>query len=399
MSKKYIIKKGDTLTKISQRFYGTPQKYMDIFNASNFKSGNPNIIQIGEIAFLPEIVDDKIVKINTVNNNEVVIKIEDRIFIGWQADIISLSMLEFADTFSFSFPFDGVVEEFLTPYIYPKIQIYIGEDLILTGQIEYIGISTSSNEVLINIQGSSKAGLSLNSQLDIVKEYNNQALSKIAQEVFVRYGIQIIAEEDVIIQKANFKQNDTLHSFLTNYVVENALLLYSLPTGEVILTKVNLDKQALQTLKLGDGQVQKITTSFDGREMFSSFKILSQSLLGDSKKSVIKNSFIDIYKPSVKMRDYVVNIELTNKSEYLSSFAKANKIQVTLIGWRKKDGSLWKKNENVIIDSPMNNIIRPTKFLIVHVKFIINSNKQFTVIDCVMPEAYSQEDIKEVFWK
>ena len=46
---KYIVKKGDTLKQISHRFYGTPAKYLDIFNASNFKSKNPNKIYSGEV--------------------------------------------------------------------------------------------------------------------------------------------------------------------------------------------------------------------------------------------------------------------------------------------------------------------------------------------------------------
>lgn len=49
----YTIVSGDTLWAVSERFYGTGTRYMEIFNASNFRSGNPNLIYPGEIAVIP----------------------------------------------------------------------------------------------------------------------------------------------------------------------------------------------------------------------------------------------------------------------------------------------------------------------------------------------------------
>ena len=184
MSKKYIIQKGDTLSRISQRFYGTPCKYMDIFNSSNFKSGNPDLIYPGEIAYIPEIKTEKPIKYNFTNifPDEVIVVVNGEVFYGWQANAITLSMLEFADKFSFSFPWDETLREFLVPYTYPEIQIYIGNDLIISGQIELMRISATADTSTINIQGRSKIGLALGSQLDLVQQYNNQQLSIIAQE-------------------------------------------------------------------------------------------------------------------------------------------------------------------------------------------------------------------------
>lgn len=49
----YTIQPGDTLWGVAQMFYGDGTRYMDIFNASNFSSGNPNLIFPGEIAVIP----------------------------------------------------------------------------------------------------------------------------------------------------------------------------------------------------------------------------------------------------------------------------------------------------------------------------------------------------------
>lgn len=49
----HVVVPGDTLWDISGAYLGDPTRYMEIFNASNFRSGNPNLIFPGEIAVIP----------------------------------------------------------------------------------------------------------------------------------------------------------------------------------------------------------------------------------------------------------------------------------------------------------------------------------------------------------
>lgn len=49
----HTVVPGDTLWGIAQTYYGDGTRYMEIFNASNFRSGNPNLIFPGEIAVIP----------------------------------------------------------------------------------------------------------------------------------------------------------------------------------------------------------------------------------------------------------------------------------------------------------------------------------------------------------
>ncbi len=49
--KKYVIKAGDTLSKISKEFYGDANKYMDIAKANNIS--NPDKIQVGQEINIP----------------------------------------------------------------------------------------------------------------------------------------------------------------------------------------------------------------------------------------------------------------------------------------------------------------------------------------------------------
>lgn len=49
----HVVVPGDTLWGISERYLGNGARYMEIFNASNFRSGNPSLIFPGEVAIIP----------------------------------------------------------------------------------------------------------------------------------------------------------------------------------------------------------------------------------------------------------------------------------------------------------------------------------------------------------
>ena len=49
----HVIVPGDNLWNLAVAYYGDGTRYMEIFNASDFRSGNPNLIFPGEIAVIP----------------------------------------------------------------------------------------------------------------------------------------------------------------------------------------------------------------------------------------------------------------------------------------------------------------------------------------------------------
>ena len=51
--RKYKVKSGDTLSKISKEFYGSPNEYMKIFDANKDQLTDPNKIQVGQELKIP----------------------------------------------------------------------------------------------------------------------------------------------------------------------------------------------------------------------------------------------------------------------------------------------------------------------------------------------------------
>jgi prophage tail gpP-like protein len=400
---RYIVKKGDTLSQISKRFYGTAEKYMKIFEASSFRSNNPNLIYPDEIAYIPQesISNGQEIFLKDVDENEIVMRINNEVIYGFQTASLNLSMINFADSFSFAFPIS--LSTFISPFKYESVEIYIGQELILTGHIAKCSMTTTETQATINVEGRSKIGLALNSSVSTPKEYKNQKLSAIAKEILGRYSIKVIIEEDVVIPTAHTTIAEHIYQFFQDFIIENGLLLYSLPNGDVILTSIEKTKQVEQTLELGDGMVRSINTSYNGDELYSQYIMKSQIRGKNIKDNIVNNRHINIYRPSVFINRGVIDIQVANKTRYLNSFALAISINITLVGWRKKNGELWRKNEYVIIYSPLNNVNKETKFLIREVSFSISSGKQITALDLTIPQAYTKNgdgdiDDSYIFW-
>jgi LysM repeat protein len=49
----YIVRPGDTLGKISTRFYGTSRRYMDIYNANRDRLSSPSNLKVGQELIIP----------------------------------------------------------------------------------------------------------------------------------------------------------------------------------------------------------------------------------------------------------------------------------------------------------------------------------------------------------
>ena len=52
-SKMHVVVSGDTLSKISKQFYGTPNKYTEIFEANKPMLSDPDKIYPGQVLRIP----------------------------------------------------------------------------------------------------------------------------------------------------------------------------------------------------------------------------------------------------------------------------------------------------------------------------------------------------------
>ena len=51
--RRYIVRRGDTLGKISVKFYGTSARYLDIYDANRDKLATPSSLVVGQELIIP----------------------------------------------------------------------------------------------------------------------------------------------------------------------------------------------------------------------------------------------------------------------------------------------------------------------------------------------------------
>jgi nucleoid-associated protein YgaU len=56
---KYVVKSGDTLSKIAKEFYGDGNRWQEIFEANQDQVENPNQIRPGWELLIPGLADEK----------------------------------------------------------------------------------------------------------------------------------------------------------------------------------------------------------------------------------------------------------------------------------------------------------------------------------------------------
>lgn len=52
----YTVQKGDTLQKISEKFFGTHTGWLALYQFNQFYISNPNLIEVGELVWIPPLV-------------------------------------------------------------------------------------------------------------------------------------------------------------------------------------------------------------------------------------------------------------------------------------------------------------------------------------------------------
>jgi len=57
MAKKYVVKAGDSLSKIAQEFYGDAKRWKEIHEANKDKIKNPDALQAGWELVIPGVED------------------------------------------------------------------------------------------------------------------------------------------------------------------------------------------------------------------------------------------------------------------------------------------------------------------------------------------------------
>jgi len=413
----YTVPKGAWLDTISKATYGY-DRVPEIIEANDYLKERPiyrgteaaqlPFIHPGDVLWLPakEIPDeDKIIPAE--NENEVAIRIDGKIFRGWETSSITRSIDTCADSFTFVAPYDPDSEnaKYLQPFSYSKADLFIGGELYIPGMAmkHTPGGSESSNIMTVEVR--SLPGVTIDCQsTDKSLNYNKQTLKQIADKILIPFGIRTEfpdGDTDPFI-KVNRELTDTVFSFLSKLAAQKGFMITSSVDSKMLFVRAAIDSELVASLYQGEQPLLNVEASYDSTQRFSNIISVSQSAGKTNNKKEVIDKTIKDYRPMIFTADETESGNIKDAASWKRSrlLASSSPTTATVAGWRDFNGNLWMENTLVTVYFPKRCIFRETEYLITGVSLTKDANSgNIANLTLALPQAYTLDFPEVLPWE
>lgn len=407
----YTVPKDSWLDSISIATYGR-DRTQDIINANAYLSSRPvhtgsglPYIHPGDRLWLPPDGDALPDTVSASDPEEIAIRIDGKVYRGFESVGISRSIETCADTFSFVAPYDpdNPAHRILDPYSYRKCDLFIGGNLYIPG--EMVKWSPDADNARMTIEVRSLPGVTVDCvSLDKGCDYNGMTLQAIATSILAPFGIIPSfpdGDSDVIV-KANRGVTDTVFSFLAGLAKQKGLVITSTIRGEMAFVRAAVNSRPVASLEEGKFPLIKVSGSYDGTGRFSHYIAVSQSAGTEGNRAEEKDNTIKTYRPSIFTADECENGNIADAAKWRKSraLAAASPLTATVRGWADPSGAPWMENTKITLKAPRNCIFSPTEFIITSVE-PKKSESDGNVVDLklALPQAFTLDFPEVMPWQ
>lgn len=323
--------------------------------------------------------------------------INGREFTGWTAATIGMSIDNAADAFSLTAPFDPAdpaVKAAFIPRKYQDVQVFIGNDVVLTGYVEKIAPHTGPDGRTLNVQGRSLTGQLVDCSIDGPLEYSGLTLAEIARQLCKPFGVHVRADYNTgKIDVASAKYGQSPYDFLAAIAGPRNMLLNSSYQGELVITdgRALASRDPIATLIEGKPPLISVDPDFDSTACYSYYKVSSQQDGYSNVSGRVDDSTIARYRPRlIEQDDAGTDPKLAASWERSKAFADSMTVSVTITGWRRPDGNRWAERQLITLQAPGAMLAMETKWLIAGVTHKMDAESgQTTTLRLIIPETYA----------
>jgi prophage tail gpP-like protein len=293
------------------------------------------------------------------------------------------------------------------------IQVYIGDDLVLTGYVDAIGVERDAENATCKITGRSKTcDLVDCSPSDKDLELAGLDLAQVARNVCAPFGIDVVASDVGSTYAVAAKHHgETCWKLLERLARQRKMLVLDDGQGRLVLAQLATTRADDSLIYPSDGLL-KITTKRDSSKRFSVYTVKAQAgarWLGNvgtadgsdpsipSTLAHVEGAFYD--KGVTRYRPKTITNEGAAKKEGALARAewearrnigKALRVGATRVKWRQSSGALWKPNLLVPVQVPEANIDQLLAIAEVH--YIKNDGQgEVCELELAPPDAFTPE--------
>lgn len=378
-----------------------------------------NLIEQAARAVAPGIFGDK---------DAVILRIGTEFFDSFESISIMKDINTVCASFSINFADKWRYSDSKWPLIPGAIVgINIGVNPIINGFIDSLSAKASNDDRQITINGRDRSCDLVDSSatVSLLTEFKNVSLKDIAQNYASQFGIVVSVASGVNLgknfEKFTVKQGETCFEAIERAAKLRGLLVLSDELGNIVISNRaggNIDTpnaknlvsnfdftSALNALtkssvSLTMGQnILSAESEFDEKERFQSYVIKGQNRGTDffsglsvaNVQAVAIDQGVERFRATTIIAEGPIDLAAAQQRaawEATVRAAKAIKLTVTVQGWTRPDGQLWKVNEIVNTDARFVGI--NSIMLITGVNFIKSKERgTLTVLSLTRADAYA----------
>lgn len=327
---------------------------------------------------------------------------------------IDLKYNSIASSFQFSAffdPNDPLHRELFRPLSFQRVVITEGRFTIMTGVTISHSFTVESNIKVATVTGYSLPGVLQDANISPDQyplEVNGLTFREILSKLLKPFGLSFIVSDvvsdavDRVIEKIEAKESQTVFSFINEIASQRNILLTHDEFGRLIVTRADAVGRAITIYREGI-PANRIRLKTNGQKMHSQIFVQKQAdvVNDNASEAQINNPYVNVYRPFVKTQttgDDVTVAEAARNA--LSNELKNITLQIDSDRW------FWLNNGRLEVTRPNNTIgvIAPNLYLPNLQRFFVESvtlsqdnKQQVSKINCVLPEVYNDNNVKNIF--
>lgn len=340
-------------------------------------------------------------------SNEVYLKLRGSKYKGWQDVQIEKSLSALCGAFQVRLiDTDPADKTDWSLTMGAECQVYIEDQLLVTGFIEDINIEYTKESHAIVVAGRDKLGdlVDCHRAFGQSREWVNQSVLSIIRSLCAPFGFSVVVDSSAqgVVNKREeqygFNEGDTVYETIRRLCRKHYILPVTYGDGKLVLTRTG-NARATDALQTGVN-ILRGALRRSNRERFSHYYLKGFSLGFDEKttsdfthpKGDARDQLIERYRPFTIVEDVNTSTgdcNLRAKAEAALRAGSSIMYEFEVPGWLQSDGSLWRLNQLVQITDPI--LALDDMMLIDQLRFTQGDAGQLTTIQVCTPEKYKAE--------
>lgn len=339
-------------------------------------------------------------------NNAVTLVVSGREYGGWKSVSIQAGIERSCRSFSLditrSWPNAPQLQRAVSPF--DSCEVYIGNDLVLTGDIDATPINYDARSISVSISGRSKTGRLVDcSASNEPGQWNGLPVERIVEALASIYGVKVKTDVSTggMVSDHQIQQGETAFESIDRLLQLRQLLATDTARGELLITQAGT-VHSNASLILG-GNILTASAGLDFKDVFSSYTCKGQRASTETDDDEDENLLPTLNEASASTIDdrvpYPRNLIIkqsgqadaaacADRVKYERDYrrAKALSTQYTVQGWRKETGELWVPNELVRVQDPIIGI--DANWLIVELEYKLDDGGTICSLSVAPREGY-----------